>query len=297
MQIYYGLLFTNNDVTDICFTILRKDDIITIPAGDINRSHYFTDPAPGQVKHIFIEKDGVITKYDDITPITIHIDTNIICPNIPTTIFTPTPSALTTIHSTLEIKHGSFMDELPEQKIVVKYLTGEEKVLEIGGNIGRNSLVIASILKSSKNLVVLESHAAIAMQLTENRDLNRFEFHIESSALSKRKLIQKDWNTQPSEVLLPEYEWVSTITLEDLRAKYKIDFDTLVLDCEGAFYYILMDMPEILDNIRLIIVENDYSDQSHNKYVDEVLVKNNFKRIYTQCLAERENFYEVWKRE
>ena len=30
-------------------------------------------------------------------------------------------------------------------------------------------------------------------------------------------------------------------------------FDTLILDCEGAFYNILKDMPEILDNINLII--------------------------------------------
>ena len=44
------------------------------------------------------------------------------------------------IHSKLKIKHGSFDEELPEQKMAVKYLNGNEKVLEIGGNIGRNSL-------------------------------------------------------------------------------------------------------------------------------------------------------------
>jgi hypothetical protein len=35
-------------------------------------------------------------------------------------------------------------------------------------------------------------------------------------------------------------------------------FDTLVLDCEGAFYYILQDTPEILEGIKLLIMENDY---------------------------------------
>jgi len=63
--------------------------------------------------------------------------------------------------------------------------------------------------------------------------------------------------------LLNGYKWVKTITYDDLKLKYKINFDTLVLDCEGAFYYILMDMPEILENIKLIIMENNYHNFSH----------------------------------
>ena len=73
----------------------------------------------------------------------------------------------------------------------------------------------------------------------------------------------------------------------------------LVLDCEGAFYYILLDMPEILNNINLIIMENDYTNISHKEYVDEVLRGKNFYRDYVEeggwgpCQA---NFFEVWKR-
>ena len=142
--------------------------------------------------------------------------------------------------------------------MVVRYFTGNEKVLELGGNIGRNSLVIAHILKNKNNLVVIECGKSDAKILTENRDLNNFNFHIETSALSKRKLIQKNWCTKPSYILQKGYTWVDTITLRDLKNKYAIKFDTLVLDCEGAFYYILKDTPEILDNINLIIMENDY---------------------------------------
>ena len=76
-------------------------------------------------------------------------------------------------------------EELAEQKMVVRYLSGQEKVLEIGGNIGRNSLVIASILENSNNLVTLESDVNISKALSQNRDLNNMKFHIESSALSK----------------------------------------------------------------------------------------------------------------
>jgi FkbM family methyltransferase len=207
-------------------------------------------------------------------------------------------SKIANIHSKLKINYGSFNEELPEQKMVVRYFTGNEKVLEIGGNIGRNSLVIASIL-SENNFVSLESDHDIAKQLHENRNLNGMNFHIESSALSNRKLIQTGWDTIPSEVLLNGYKWVNTITLHELQLKYNIIFDTLVLDCEGAFYYILMDMPEILDNVNLIIMENDYWDISKKNYIDEILKKNNFFVDYTQCGGWgpcEPNFFEVWKR-
>jgi FkbM family methyltransferase len=208
---------------------------------------------------------------------------------------------LARIHSRLKITNGTFKDELPEQKMVVRYLNGNEKVLEIGGNIGRNSLVIGSLLAGNKSnqFVTLECDEDIAAQLTKNRDLNRMSFQIESSALSNRKLIQKGWDTIASDTLLPGYKNVNIISWEELKSKYKIQFDTLILDCEGAFYYILMDMPEILNNIRLIIMENDYHDIFQKNYVDEVLKTNGFTVDY----AERggwgpcyEKFFEVWIR-
>ena len=202
------------------------------------------------------------------------------------------------IHKKLKIKYGNFNEELPEQEMTVRYLTGDEKVLEIGGNIGRNSLIIASIINNN-NFVSLESDTDISKQLEENMNLNNFKFHIENSALSKRKLIQKGWDTKPSNVLENGYKWVNIINFEELNRKYNIVFDTLVLDCEGAFFYILKDMPEILNNIKLIIMENDYHDISHKKYVDSVLKKYYFFCDYTRgggwgCC--KNNFFEVWKK-
>jgi FkbM family methyltransferase len=179
----------------------------------------------------------------------------------------------------------------------VRYLTGNEKILEIGGNIGRNSLIISSILKDSSNLVVLESNKEIADQLEENKLLNGFNFNIEKSALSKRKLIQKDWVTKVSDTLEDGYNFVNTITLNELNKKYNLQFDTLILDCEGSFYYILYDFPEILENVNLIIIENDYINVFDKKHVEDILIKNNFYRNYIQSGGYyylSNNFYEVW---
>jgi FkbM family methyltransferase len=294
MKILYGSSLTNSiDVTSICLSKLKTNDIIHIPVGDLSRTNFFTDPLYGILKKIIILNDN-ITEYDVYTQIKINIIDN----TIQSMCEKDLNETLEIIHSKLNIKYGKLNDELPEQKMVLKYFTGNEKVLEIGGNIGRNSLVIGSIIDNN-NFVVLESDTNIANQLIENRDLNKFKFYVENSALSNRRLIQKEWDTIPSDTLQEGYSWVNTITLDNLKTKYNIVFDTLVLDCEGAFYYILMDMPEILNNIKLIIMENDYHDISHKKYIDDVLIKNNFYKHYQEeggwgpCY---DNFFEVWKK-
>ena len=298
MFIKYGILDKNIDVTEICYTKMCKNNIIYIPENDLIRSRNFGDPLQGILKSIFIINDlGEILMYNDKQTIRINILTN----DIRVDNDDESIDKLTNIHNELKIHFGSLNDEYPEQIMAVKYLTGNEKVLEIGGNIGRNSLVISHILNknNNNNFVSLEASYDISLQLTYNRDINRLNFYIEPCALSKRKLIQKAWETIESEVLLDGYSPVKTITLNELYSKYNIDFDTLILDCEGAFYYILMDMPEILNNIKLIIMENDYWDINKKMYIDNILRMNSFYVDYSKeggwgpCYN---NFYEVWKK-
>lgn len=295
MNIYYGIQNNFNDVTNICVEKLKLGNLIIIPSDDHCRASYFSDHFFGIHKIIFIKMDDNITEYDENLEILINIWTG----EITTFDMRQINNKLQNIHDNLILRHGSLYEELPEQKMTVKYLNGTEKVLELGGNVGRNSLVISSILNDSSNLVSLETDLNIAKQLEENKISNNLNFKIENSALSKRKLIQKGWDTIPSDKLIEGYEWVNTITLEELNNKYNMNFDTLVIDCEGAFYYILMDMPEILNGINLIIMENDYHDIQHKKYVDIVLSQHNFKRVYFEqggwgpCYF---NFFEVWKK-
>jgi hypothetical protein len=107
---------------------------------------------------------------------------------------------------------------------------------------------------------------------------------------------KQHWNTIPSDVLYPDYTWVNTITLDELRMKYNMVFDTLVLDCEGAFYYMLIDMPEMLDTIQLIIMKNDYYEMYKKEYIDFVLKKNNFCVDYSEKGGCENRFFEVWKK-
>lgn len=297
MLISYGIKDNNIDVTDICLSMLTRNNIIIIPSCDHNRAALFTDPLLGTLKSIFISVDNENSKeFDETYNIKINIIDNTI--NLIRYDDEEINNKILNLQSKLTLKYGNLDEELPEQKMAARYLTGKEKVLEIGGNIGRNSLIIASIVENN-NFLTLESDLNIANQLIENRDLNNFNFYIESAALSNRKLIQKGWDTIPSDTLQDGYKWVNTVTSSYLKNKYNIEFDTLILDCEGAFYYILMDMPEILDNIKLIIMENDYYEIFKKQYVDKILKKKNFYRDYVEaggwgpCIN---CFFEVWKK-
>jgi FkbM family methyltransferase len=165
------------------------------------------------------------------------------------------------------------------------------------------------ILNKNNNhsLVSLESCTEIYKKLVENKEGTGLNCFLENAALSKRNLIQEidtssssGWETVVSDVVLEGYQKVNTITFDELEKKYNITFDTLVLDCEGAFFYILLDMPEILNNINLIIMENDYHDIEQKKYIDGILKEKGLSVIHSEgggwgpCA---DFFYEVWKRD
>ena len=293
------------DITCVVVDNFSYSDLnrIIIPSSATVRSRYFGKTDQGNYSVTVELGDTPRQTFDVSAEVVIDLNTQ----NIYKYNYKLLESQLRDIHKTLTLKCGRMDEEFNEQVMAFRFLRPEHKVLEIGGNIGRNSLIIAHILAQKNldgNLVVLECDPRSAKILAENRDRNNFVFHVESSALSGVKLIQKGWDTIPSDILLHGYNWVNTVSYDDLKKKYPIDFDALVLDCEGAFYYILHDFPQILDGIKLVILENDFSTSTQKEYVDSVLEKNDFVNVYAAPLGHniekfahcKSFFYQVWKK-
>lgn len=227
---------------------------------------------------------------------------------------------LNNIIKNLTIIYGSFSEELIEQTLSCKYLNENDIVLEIGGNMGRNALVISSILNNDKHLVTMEPNNNFNTKLIENKNINNKNFYIENSALSlipiyfngsltfdKSNLddkfpLSKDHLNKSNNSCLCD-----TLTYKELELKYNLQFNVLVIDCEGSFYYILKDMDYMLNNIKLIIMENDYENINHYIFIKNKLIDNNFTCIESIPLCGypnncpwnapcKENFYEVWKK-
>jgi len=123
MIIKYGITNNSTDVTQICLSELTRNNIITIPSGEINRTRHFTDVLPGILKKIIITIDNVTTQYDYYYTIKINLTDNTV------TIVSDIDihNKLVGIHSQLKMNYGNFNEEVPEQKMAIRYLTGTEK--------------------------------------------------------------------------------------------------------------------------------------------------------------------------
>ena len=216
---------------------------------------------------------------------------------------------LTKIHNSLELKHGDFAGELVEQLLCLMYI-GPEKdtltgILEIGGYLGRTSCVISRLLGHNR-LVVIEPNKEFCDKLIENRDHNKLNFHIENTAISKVPMKQLNFYTVPESVIqyftnYDEWKSIDSLTWTELKGKYDLVFDVLVVDGEGALYHIMKDEPTFFENFRLVIIENDHQHVDHKKEIDETLIKNNFQLILSQYGPDENwilnhSFYEVWKK-
>ena len=182
---------------------------------------------------------------------------------------------LTDIHNGLSFSEKSQLnDELPEQLMSVKHITPDSIVLELGGSIGRNSCIINSILDTKTNHVVIEPGTLELSLLQNNRDSNNFGFFIENSAISNVPLYSLSWYTYLTQI--PDSIEVNTINYNDVLEKYKLTFNTLVIDNEGHFVGMLKDFPTILDGINLLIIEHDFNTEDDLCYFKKTMTQSGF---------------------
>lgn len=300
LQVQYGLAHTFVDVTHRVWRCVI-DGVLHLPAEDTLRAGLLGDPLPNVVKELYIHYNNESWIFPDGKAVTLPIPDVQVPPLDPHSwkkqMFTTAQDKVEHIHDNLYF-HGNIMDEYPEQLLIAQFLQPSNIVLEIGANIGRSTLMIASILDDESNLVTLECDPASVAALTHHRDLNHMKFHIEPSALSSFPLYRRGWNTYYEYNKPDDAVPVDTITLAELREKYPLPFDTLVADCEGALAGIIGETPEILDGIKLVIVENDYQDIHSKLEVDRIfkskglVLHKNVPGGWGPCTSM---FYQVWK--
>lgn len=296
MELYYGVDYKYININNIVF---NDSNPFLIPKSDNERALLFGDHVAGVEKNILLslneyDMNFIIEKDIKINKIEYKKNNNILDP----------VEILKDLHKNIFIYEGDFTQEYPEQLLSIKYIEPDDKVLEIGSNIGRNSCIISSILNDSRNLVSLESNTDIYHVCLINKYINCYNFRLENKALSYIPLQQKFWNTYPiiNDTLYNDCFKIDTITYEELIEKYNIEFNVLVLDCEGAIYYILKSNPKILTNIKKIIIENDFDNLDQFEYVQSLFYEYGFKLYYSSKL-DFENtmccqdfFYQVYMR-
>ena len=186
--------------------------------------------------------------------------------------------------------------ELPERVLIKKYISRENKILEIGACVGVTSCFSNKLLENKQNHVVLEPNPNMLGLLNKNKELNSSLFKIEEGILSLKKTEKLYFGPDylGSSVLnqnsLNDSLKVKTFSIEKLSFKYNIIFDTLIMDIEGAEVEVLSDFE--LSSFNKIIAEfhpRIYGKVGYEKCVTQ-LEKKHFK------FMERIENVEYWKK-
>ena len=163
-----------------------------------------------------------------------------------------------------------------EQELIHKYLLPGDIVFELGGNIGRSSIVACQVAGVNGSLVVSESDEKNREELAQNMRGSLCNFRI-VPAFSDTPLYQKGWVTQ-GEVLGSAtqdtpgdgFNRIKTLPYRELSSYSPT---VLVIDCEGCFDDILHKADIDLSNVHTIIIENDGSEEQ-NKRIKDTLLKD-----------------------
>ena len=171
----------------------------------------------------------------------------------------------------------NYQYEVNEQALLNEYLLPDDRVLELGGNIGTSSILIDKILNNKKQHVTVEPNLNIVKTLKRNKDLHNCNFEIVPGIISK-----------PREVYINGDGWgggittyfqstgpVKTFDFHELDKKY--NFNVLFADCEGGMVQLIQDYPSIHKNLRLVIYERD----GEYSTVDKYFIDNNFKKVFS----------------
>ena len=167
--------------------------------------------------------------------------------------------------------------ERAESYLIKKYMTGSEKVLELGGCIGYISCLIS--LLGIKNHTVLEINKNLIPIIHLNKQLNDAKFEVRHGTISddtvyfekSRKMTTGKTNSQSGE-LVPLYN------LNELEEISDFEFNTLVCDIEGAEFKLLRFLD--LTKFEKIFIEwHDLSIGDNRETGRQLLTENGFMLI------------------
>lgn len=308
------------NVTKVAIQNCLKGNLLIISDDDCYRSLIFGDPIYGVVKSLFVAhngkktlyKSGKILRYEfspeeaDFLRKTYHEPWQIMT-------ISQALNKLREQQKELFLLGGSWEEEFTEQLMTLMYLQPTAHVLELGSNIGRVSMIAGLNLESPRTLVTMECDYRTSCILTCNCRCNYIDINIINGALSKRRLMQKKSTTasintaaftiplKDHDVVPPDHNEISISNFVSLENTFNLQFDTLIIDCEGALTYILDDFPNMLKNIKCVIIENDFKTPEDQEKVDSAFRAHGMEVVFSHpChyahFPAKDRFHEVWIR-
>ena len=182
--------------------------------------------------------------------------------------------------------------EIFEQYLIYKWIKPKDVVLEIGGRYGVVSCSINSILENKKNHVVVEPDDSILNALKKNKKNFQAEFKICKNPISNFPLYftKKGFASNVNKHKNADSQLIKTITFKQFINKYKLNFNVLVLDCEGCMFNLFEENPDLYKILKLIIFEKDNIENCDYEKITSNLILNKFIKVDNLL----NDFQQVW---
>ncbi|MEM9142915.1 MAG: FkbM family methyltransferase [Bacteroidota bacterium] len=188
--------------------------------------------------------------------------------------------------------------EKEEARYLKEFLDPEAQVLELGSCLGYVSCLTNSLLHHKSNHVVLEANPKLIPCIKKNREINQCGFFVENSMISNQK--ENDFYLHDLIVggsakrkTLDKIK-VPGISFKELRRKYNMDFDTLIMDIEGGELGLLRDNKEDISRFRQVFMEvHPFADILTPKEAQEctdILTSLGFQRTLS------DGHFQIWSK-
>jgi FkbM family methyltransferase len=170
-----------------------------------------------------------------------------------------------------------------------KWIPPTAHVLEVGARYGQTTCSLAEKLRANGTLTSVEADSRVWKALDDNLAKHKCNF-------PKLNLIKGVVGPQPKVIVPEPISEYGTHTAPEKSATDKgllglvaqphsvkslnDTIDTLAIDCEGCFATFLHENPELLDTLRLIVVESHY-DQSpaEENEIKRLLASGNWTKV------------------
>lgn len=146
-----------------------------------------------------------------------------------------------------------------EKREDVKWIPKDACVLEVGARYGTMSVAINRHLDTSMKHVAIEADPAVWSALERNKKTAQARFHIIKGAISDKPLVLKA-KSNGVRTSHSTTRSVPIFSYDQIKKLSKLDFDTLVVDCEGCVLHLIKTYPAILEDMTWILIEFDVPD-------------------------------------
>lgn len=183
-------------------------------------------------------------------------------------------------------------DERIEQYLCSRFIPKEAKVLEIGGRYGSVSVCINKTLADPTQHVVVEPDPIVLPALKHNRQVSQSKFAIVEGVIGRKPLylVERGYASFAAVTPVEGGRPLPAYSLAQVMATHRVEFDTLVVDCEGCFGSFWKENPTFFDQLKTVILENDRASPAECRENEQMLRDKGFRRVYKYFI------FSAWRR-